>query len=247
MIYYFTGTGNGEFVAKKLAKATGDETAAVYECIRDGEKLSTRQGEKLVFVTPTHCWRVPHIVEDWILNGELAEGCKAYFVLTCGSDIGNAEKYARELCDKAGFEFMGIGEVVMPENYVAMFDVPEADEAKEIVKLAVPVIEKYAECIASGEKIPAKRVNIFDSFKSGPVNPMFYGVCVKDKKFYATDACISCGKCASVCITHNIKLVDGKPQWQGNCIHCMRCICDCPESAIEYGRASKGKPRYHCP
>lgn len=247
MIYYFTGTGNSEFVAKRIAARLNLETVPVYERIRDGEKLSAAKGETLIFVTPTHCYRVPHIVEDWICAGELNEGCRAYFVLTCGSDMGNAEKHARELCEKAGLEFMGIGEVVMPENYVAMFAVPEADEAKEIVRLAAPVIDKLAECIAKREKIPSKRVNIFDSFKSGPVNPMFYGVCVKDKKFCATDACIGCGKCANTCITHNIKLVDGKPQWLGNCIHCMRCICDCPESAIEYGRASKGKPRYHCP
>ena len=27
--------------------------------------------------------------------------------------------------------------------------------------------------------------------------------------------------------------------------HCMACICYCPKEAIEYGKKSKGKPRYH--
>ena len=27
----------------------------------------------------------------------------------------------------------------------------------------------------------------------------------------------------------------------------MACICYCPKKAIEYGRASLGKPRYKCP
>ena len=26
---------------------------------------------------------------------------------------------------------------------------------------------------------------------------------------------------------------------------CMACICYCPKEAIEYGKKSKGKPRYH--
>ena len=247
MIYYFTGTGNSEFAAKVIAEKTGLEVLPAYELIKNGEQLVTSEGETLVFATSTHCYRVPHIVENWILAGKIAENCKAYFVLTCGSDIGNAEKYAKELCDNAGLEFMGIGEVVMPENYLAMFSVPEAEEAKSIVGKAFPVAEKYAELIARGEKLPSKRVNAFDKLKSGPVNTMFYKLCVKDKKFYATDACVGCGKCAVNCITHNIEIVDGKPQWLGNCIHCMRCICDCPEKAIEYGSASKGKPRYHCP
>ena len=70
---------------------------------------------------------------------------------------------------------------------------------------------------------------------------------VKADKFYATDKCISCGLCAVSCLTHNIELKNGKPTWGNRCVHCMKCICDCPEAAIEYGKASIGKPRYHCP
>ena len=33
--------------------------------------------------------------------------------------------------------------------------------------------------------------------------------------------------------------------WGKNCTHCMACICYCPKEAIEYGKKSKGKPRYH--
>ena len=33
----------------------------------------------------------------------------------------------------------------------------------------------------------------------------------------------------------------------GRCTHCMACICGCPAGAIEYGTASRGKPRYQCP
>nr|WP_264291386.1 MULTISPECIES: hypothetical protein [unclassified Dorea] len=29
------------------------------------------------------------------------------------------------------------------------------------------------------------------------------------------------------------------------CTHCMACICYCPAEAIEYGKKSVGKPRYH--
>ena len=28
---------------------------------------------------------------------------------------------------------------------------------------------------------------------------------------------------------------------------CMACICGCPAEAIEYGKKSRGKPRYQCP
>ena len=171
----------------------------------------------------------------------------AYFVMTCGSDNGGAEKYLRELCGKKGFEFMGCGQVVMPENYVAMFPVPDTEKAKSIVVKALPVIDGYAERIAAGKALPSKRARLFDALKSGTVNSFFCKFSVKADKFRVTDACIGCGKCVGDCLTHNIGLTDGKPVWSDRCIHCMACICNCPAGAIEYGRASVGKPRYHCP
>lgn len=44
---------------------------------------------------------------------------------------------------------------------------------------------------------------------------------------------------------NNIHLENGKPLWGKNCTHCMACICYCPKEAIEYGKKSRGKPRYH--
>ena len=54
---------------------------------------------------------------------------------------------------------------------------------------------------------------------SGPVNAFFYRFCIGDKKFYATDRCVSCGKCAESCLLHNISLEQGRPVWHGSCTH----------------------------
>ena len=82
---------------------------------------------------------------------------------------------------------------------------------------------------------------------SGPVNPAFYSFFVKDKKFYVKDSCTGCGLCEKLCPMNNVKLMNGKPVWNGGCTHCMACICSCPQAAIEYGKISAGKPRYLCP
>ena len=79
---------------------------------------------------------------------------------------------------------------------------------------------------------------------SGPVNPLFYAIAVKDGAFTASTACTGCGQCVSRCPLNNITLEDGKPRWGGNCTHCMACICYCPAEAIEYGKKSCGQPRY---
>ena len=247
MILYFTGTGNSEYAAKKLAAALGEETTPLMERIRHGDTSPLESQTPWIVCTPTYAWQIPHIVRDHLRATLLRGSREVYFVMTCGSDIGNAEKHCKALCSKLGFELMGVGEVVMPENYVAMFYVPNDDEAKAIVKKALPVIDGFAELIAQGKPLPERRGGFADGLKSGIVNAAFYSMFVKADKFYATDACISCGRCAVNCLTHNIKLKNGKPVWGDNCVHCMKCICDCPEGAIEYGKASLGKPRYHCP
>ena len=135
----------------------------------------------------------------------------------------------------------------MPENYIAMFPVPDAIQAARIIEQSRPTILKGASLIRQGQPFPAKKPSVLDRLKSGPVNNLFYRFFIKADSFYAKDTCIGCGKCALHCMLNNIHLSGGKPVWGNACTHCMACICGCPVEAIEYGKASKGKPRYQCP
>lgn len=58
---------------------------------------------------------------------------------------------------------------------------------------------------------------------------------IKVKQFYATDNCVSCGRCTSVCPLGNVELKEGKPVWGDRCRHCMACKNRCAKKAIEYG------------
>lgn len=247
MILYFSGTGNSEYVAKRLTALTGEEAVSITDRIRKRDHKKIVSEEPLVFVTPTYGWRIPRLVEEWITKMTFEGSGKAYFLMTCGGSVGNAGQYLKKLCEKKQFTYMGCQQVVMPENYVAMFPVPEEGEAKEIVNRAEPVICDAAERISQGLPLEEKHCSLADRIMSGVINQVFYACFVRDKKFYATEDCIGCGACAAVCPLHNISLKEGKPVWNGRCTHCMACICDCPKEAIEYGKASKGKPRYHCP
>ena len=140
---------------------------------------------------------------------------------------------------------MGTAQIVMPENYIAMFNAPQAEEARQIVAKAEPDIDRAISAIAAGQAFPVPRNNLYDRFMSGPVNPIFYSFFVKAKAFAASNACTGCGQCVRLCPTNNITIQNGRPVWGGDCTHCMACICHCPAEAIEYGKKSTGKPRYH--
>ena len=245
MILYFSGTGNSKYVAQRIADALGDEIVNLNDRIKASDTSPIETGERLIIVTPTYAWRIPRVVRDWLRSTELRGARLAWFVMTCGSEIGNASKYNRDLCVEKGLACMGTAQIVMPENYIAMFSAPQADKARQIVTQAEPSIDRAIAAIQRNQPFAPTRNNLYDRFMSGPVNLIFYKFFVNADAFTVSDACISCGQCAKRCPMNNVTLKDGKPVWGRNCTHCMACICYCPVSAIEYGKKSVGQPRYH--
>lgn len=245
MISCFSGTGNSRYIADKIADALDDEVISVNDRLKAADYGKIETEKPLVFVSPTYAWRMPRVMREWIEKTDFPKGAKAWFVMTCGSEIGNAAKYNRELADEKGFIYMGTHGIRMPENYTAMFPVPGAEKIKKIISAADGEISKTVPALKAGKPFVTPRHNLYDKAMSGIVNPAFYSMCVKADPFRVLDSCIGCGKCEQLCPLNNIKLVSGKPSWGESCTHCMACINYCPAEAIEYGRKSVGKARYH--
>jgi NAD-dependent dihydropyrimidine dehydrogenase PreA subunit len=247
MILYFSGTGNSAYVAKQLGKQLSDEVFNLFNPIRNHDYSPLFSEKPWVIVTPTYAWQIPHVVKDWLLQTELTGSRDAYFVMTCGDDIGNAAKYNVTLCEKKNWIHKGTARIVMPENYIALFDAPDLETSKRIVTAASRVIKKTGDYVLQGGNLPVKKITFKDKILSGPVNKGFNRFYVKANKFYTKDSCTGCGLCEQLCPINNIKMKDGNPVWGDYCTHCMACICGCPMEAIEYGKTSVGKVRYKCP
>lgn len=245
MVLYFTGTGNSRHIAERIAHALNDTLISLNDRIKSGDITPLAVNGRLVLVMPTYAWRIPRIVRDHLLRTELRGARETWFVMDCGSEIGNAAKYNRALCREKGLVYMGTAQIVMPENYIAMFNAPQVEEARQIVAGAEPDIDGAIAAVRENRAFPPPRRKFYDRFMSGPVNPIFYSCFVKANAFTAGDTCTGCGQCVRRCPTNNITLQTGKPVWGQNCTHCMACICYCPAEAIEYGKKSLGKPRYH--
>ena len=245
MILYFSGTGNSKYVAKRIADALGDALVNLNDRIKASDTSLVETGERVIIVTPTYAWRIPRVVRDWLRKTELRGAKQVWFVMTCGSEIGNADKYNRELCAEKAISCMGTAQIVMPENFIAMFNAPTVEEARRIVAKAEPFIDRAIAAIRAGHIFSPPRKKLYDRIASSAVNPVFYPLFVKANSFTASDVCIGCGKCEKLCPLNNITLQNARPVWGSNCTQCMACICYCPTRAIEYGKKSVGKPRYH--
>lgn len=245
MIIYFSGTGNSRYAAETLALRLSEKLVSANEYIKEKRSADFSSETPYIFVAPTYSWRIPRIFSDFIENGNFGGSSVTYFVMTCGDDIGNAGFYLKELCTKKEFTYMGAAAVVMPENYVAVFDVTDKDEIEPIMKAADVRLSSLSELIRSTAAFPEEKHGLLASFKSKCINPIFYKSVVKSKDFHVTDDCISCGRCEELCPLNNIRLVNGAPVYGDTCTHCMACICSCPTEAIEYKKRTVGKPRYY--
>ncbi len=247
MIVYFTGTGNSRRAARLLACRLEDSALDVFPFLKEGRPLELQSSTPWIFVAPTYGWQLPHVFRDLLKNARLTGSKEAYFVLTCGSGVGDAETHLRALCRELGLQFKGLQPLVMPENYIAMFPVPDERASRVIIKKADRVLEALAPRLRAGETLPPVRAGLPGKLMSGLVNTVFTRGVVSAKPFYTTAACTGCGLCARVCPQNNIRIENGRPRWSRECIHCMACISKCPARAIEYGKKSRGKPRYQCP
>lgn len=247
MVIYFSGTGNSEFTAKLIAMQIEDEAVDLFDKIKNKDYSQMTSMKPWVVVVPTYAWRIPRLVAKWFKKALLTGNRRVYFVMTCGDDIGDAGRYAKKLCAEKEMEYMGCRRVVMPENYIAMFDTPDRETSIEIIKKAQDEIDDISQKIKSGAKLIGLKISLLDILKSSIVNFLFYPLCIKAKKFRVTDKCIGCGRCEKLCVMGNISCEKGTPEWGKHCTHCMACIGRCPAKAIEYGTASEKREKYAFP
>ncbi len=247
MVFYFSGTGNSRFVARRIAKAVGQEAVDITAYTKTMERPEFTESGVYVFVCPSYMSAPARAMTDFLGWAGFPEGIKAYFIVTCAASMGITPKVYSELCEQKGLEYMGSAQVEMPQNYIALFTTKKVEENIDILEKAEIEIDRIIGLIVNGEVLETKKIGSLEYSVTKWVRDIYYKDFMKTKKFKATDKCIACRKCVKVCPLSNITMKDNRPVWGNKCTHCMACINQCPKDAIEYGKGTVGKPRYKGP
>ena len=244
MIYYFSGTGNSQWVAEQLAILTHDEAINLAPMIENKlctTAISVGKGERVGLVFPIYAWGAPKIVDEFVAALTVDPAAYAYAVCTCGDDAGLSMRALRKR-----YPWKAAWSVAMPNNYIPMYDVDEPALAASKIANARKRLPAIAEKINARAAITDVRHGGFSWVKTTLVNPLFKNFATDTKSFTADASCTGCGLCEKNCPRHAIRLTDGKPVWvKRRCLMCMACIQRCPAKAIQYGEATRKRGRYY--
>lgn len=249
MIFYFTGTGNSLYAARKIGDASGEHLIDITAAMKEKAfSYSLTADEKIGFVFPVYFYGVPSIVADFIAELKISQnhegGLKPYVygVATCGGSMGGTPKMLEELLKKQGLPLSAVFQIQMASNYIMMYQPTSPQSLKRIQESADKKLAETIEAILrKKQEDPGKR-------KKNMVTRIAYPLYVHGRKtrlFHADEKCNGCGKCEKVCPVNAIKVVERKPIWtQKQCIHCTACINRCPQEAIQYGNKTKKWRRF---
>ncbi len=250
ILYYFSGTGNTEYVAK-LALKTFTElgySARLAEITdydhAENRDYSCENYDLAGLFYPIHAFNAPKKVNEWTKLGYLKN--KPFFIIKTSREalsVNDASSLISVKNLKAhGCEFLGEKHVLMPYNIHFRHD---DSLVKQMLLTAQTVTPEFVKKIANGERFALKPA-FYAKLVEATLRPLEQnGARLVGKHLKAGDGCTGCGACAAICPNKNVSLAANKngekhPVFGKNCMICMRCVMNCPQKAIKITRYLRG-------
>lgn len=245
-IYFYTGTGNSLWTARKLSAVMGN--TELIPLPLSGNGLIRLDSEKIGLIFPVHIWGIPTRVVAF-LNRLETDSTKYYFAVAVNAgQVAATLIQLKMLLKKKNINLAAGYSICMPSNYIPWGGAISHEKQQRIFEGALTKIQRIASSIrAKEERTPEKGPAWQNIFFSTIYRLSFPKVPEMDKAFWADEKCTNCKICEKICPAQNISITNGKPVWQHHCEQCLACLQWCPEVAIQYGKGTTRKKRYHHP
>ena len=231
-IYYFSGTGNSLYAAKKLLEKIPD--SKLYSIPKlQGEHVVNSEFMGLVF--PTHALDVPVIVKDFIQKVDISKVKYIFSIVTCGDKAGNTIVYLDELLkSKKGKLDYGL-EVKLADNSI-YYKTPNTEIEKRFRELDTALARVSSDILNRN-----RNMDSYSKFAKWSLMSLALKMAMKyylkdGKKKVSSEKCIHCGLCEKLCPSKNISNIEGNMVFGKNCVNCYGCINWCPKGAISFGK-----------
>lgn len=206
-----------------------------------------KEAQVVGIVTPIYMHNMPHLVARFVEG--MAQPEYLFIVFAGGGDLGAGLGKTRKHFARLGLTLSALFNIPMPSNY-APFGYPAEEEQAELFSNVEGRIDRIADTVKSkSSHFDESGTSFINTYIfPGPLYQLGYRhIPTMDRSFAADDRCTSCGICEQICPVGNISILDGRPVWNNRCEQCFGCLQWCPVQAIEYGKRTRGVPRYHHP
>jgi ferredoxin len=263
-IYYFSGTGNTLWSAKRIAGylsqaqspagfEENSDPAAVKpvpaELFNMGRLMRQApapiEADRVIFMFPAYAYQTPLLVRRFIIRSEIRSPYIAGLV-TYGSDPGGALAELHRILKRKNLSLSFSGRIPSVENYIPIFGPPGKAAKEKRLLLQDRATEEAARAIGAGKtnspwKIRPLSVFVSSLFRLGLKKNVFV------KGFKLEAECKGCGICGKICPGGAIVMEKGKPVFSEGCEQCQACLNWCPRRSISFLRLRRDTGRYHHP
>jgi ferredoxin len=239
-IYYFSGTGNSLWSAKKI-KQLIEDPCELYNIGTEAQKNGiVIEADAVIFVFPSYAYGMPIIVRRFAESAVFKTKYVAALVTYGSSPLGTLGGL-RRILKKKGIDKMFFARIPAVENYLAMFGPPNAKTIECRSRKQEKATEQAAQSIIERKE---NRVSTFAPFSSFVSWLFSFGIKIFYKHYRVSSSCNGCAVCERICPVCAITIKDGLPVFSHNCEHCQACVNICPLRAIQFGRVKFGTPGY---
>ncbi len=239
-LYYFSGTGNTYYIAKKIANSFENAKLIPIGSLQD-EKQVTTNAQNVGIVFPVYFYDAPKIVKRFLEKLELSNKSYVFLIANYGAGGGNALANCVSILKSRHIEVSNTMSFVLPDNSI-IYPTPK-EKMPQMFEYADQKIDKAIQALLNQEKsdLPTKKLG------TQLAGQLMLKASTSYLGFNALkitkDKCTNCGLCSKICPVDNIVASDTCPQINHNCEMCFACLHHCPEEAIRFKRM-KPKTNY---
>lgn len=257
-LYYYSGAGNTECIAKIVEKTARDQghyaTAKRITC--DSIDEIEEDFDVLGLGFPVHFRRAPSLTKEF-LSKRNGSNKKIFTFCTKGLYSGDASRELLIEAKQKGFRPIGNFEIYRPGIDSLVLIAKKGTLTEKALKRIYTrnvesKIKKYIAKITINSnddfRIPQKKwYTLIDRATVKKLENFFtnnHRVFV-EKFNVRHDQCDLCLLCVNSCPNRNIDIDESRIRFGLNCAFCLRCIHRCPNEAIQIGTITNDKVRYH--